>query len=138
MDAEPSDRWFSVRVLFELVFGDETASGSHNRFEDRLILVRAKNEEEALAKGARFAEGTEEQYLSADGQTTGWTFSHVIEAHEILDSTLQDGTEIYSAFVDQDTAEVLMCGADSPVKAWLRQHPGADPARATVQELVEA
>ena len=138
MDTEPRDRWYSVRVLFEILVGDEATSGLPNRFEDRLILVRAKNEEEALAKGRRFAEGTQEKSLGADGQTIGWMSRQVIEAHKIVDSDLQDGTEIYSAFVDQDMAEVLMRGEDSPLKAWLRQHPGADPANATVQELVES
>jgi hypothetical protein len=55
-----------------------------------------------------------------------------------MDAELHDGTEVYSAFLDRDLAEILMRGSDSPLRAWRRQHPGADPSKATVQEIAEA
>lgn len=41
--------WWTVRMVIELIYKDP----AHTKFEDRIILVRAANEEEARAKGAR-------------------------------------------------------------------------------------
>jgi hypothetical protein len=136
VDAEAPQHWYSVRVVVEIGLEAETDADFANRFEDRFILVRAKNEEEAMMKGTGFTEDNKEEYLNADRELARWGF-HVIEAQEILDSILQDGTELYSAFVDRDLADVLIRGGDSPVKAWLRQHPGADPGTATVGDVIE-
>ena len=138
MASEGQDSWFAVRVLIEPGDRDEPGSDTPDHFEDRFILVHAASEDEALTKGMLFAEDGNDDYHNAEGQTVRWSFRHIIDAHQILDSTLQDGTELYSAFIDRELAAALMRGGDSPVKAWLRQHPGADPIAATVEELLDA
>src|SRR5438093_6372718 len=120
MDSDAGDRWYSVRVLMEIAIGEEGSAELSDRFEDRIILVRAADETQALTKGIAFAQGTNEEYLNATGERVRWTFSHALEAHQILDASLQDGTEVYSAFVNQELAQILIRGGDSPVKAWLR------------------
>jgi hypothetical protein len=137
MDSGERSRWYSVRFLIELQTPGQGDTESSDRFEDRIILVRPEHEEEALTKGMDFATGADDQYVNSEGETVGWTFRHVVGAYEILDSGLQDGSEIYSAFVDRDLAEVLMRGGDSPIKAWVREHPGADRTNATVEEIAE-
>jgi hypothetical protein len=137
VDAEALQHWYSVRLVVEIGLEADTDADFANRFEDRFILVRAKDEEEALMKATGFTEDGKEEYLNADGGIARRTF-HMIEAQEILDSIPQDGTELYSAFVDSKLADALIKGGDSPVRAWLRQHPGADPGAATVGDVVKA
>jgi hypothetical protein len=138
VNTEGSQRWFTVRVLVEIEVGDEADPNDPSHFEDRFILVRAEEEADALLKGKAFAEESNEEYLNEEGQTVRWILRRVIDAHRILDVALRDGTELYSAFVNRDLAEVLTRGGDSPLKAWLRQHPGADPGTATAREVIEA
>jgi len=99
-------------------------------FEDRMILVRAADEDEAFAKGKAFAADYE--------QTVPWLVRKIVDVHEVVDAELLDGVEGYSAFIGQDWADVLMKGVVSPVGEWKRQHPGKDVGQATVQEIIEA
>src|SRR5207253_666860 len=78
------------------------------KFEDRIILVTAGDDREATAKGGEFA---------ADyGKTSSWLVRKIVDVQEILDAKLRDGTEIYSAFVAREWADVLMKGGKSPVR----------------------
>ena len=76
--------------------------------------------------------------LNAEGESVRWTFRQVIDAHEVMDDVLKDGTEIYSGFISRGLAEALRNGGDSPLKAWIRQHPGSDAGKATVREIADA
>ena len=53
-------------------------------------------------------------------------------------TALPDGTEIYSAFIGREWADVLMNGGKSPVGEWQKQNPGKDVSEATVQEVTDA
>lgn len=100
------------------------------KFEDRIILVRAAGEEEAQAKGKKFA---------ADyGTATSWKVREIVDVHEIVDPELGDGIEIYSAFIDREWADALIKNGMSPVAEWKKQNPGKNVDEATVQEVIEA
>jgi hypothetical protein len=100
------------------------------KFEDRIILVRAADEEEARVKGKKFA---------ADyGTVTSWKVREIVDVHEILDPELGDGIEIYSAFIDREWADALTKNGTSPVAEWKKQNPGKNLDEATVQEVIEA
>ena len=62
----------------------------------------------------------------------------IVDVQEILDAELRDGTEIYSAFIGREWADVLMKGGMSPVSEWQKQNPGKDVSEATVQEVTDA
>jgi len=100
------------------------------KFEDRIILVTAGDEREATAKGEEFA---------ADyGKTSSWVVRKIVDVQDILDAELRDGTEIYSAFIGREWADVLMKGGKSPVGEWQKQNPEKDVSKATVQEVTDA
>src|SRR5439155_15832004 len=92
------------------------------RLEDRFISSKRRTGWRR-AKGLTFAESNED-WRDADGQDVRPPITHFIEAHLILDSQPQDGTEVYSAFVGRDLAEALLQGGNSPLKAWQRRYPG--------------
>jgi hypothetical protein len=100
------------------------------KFEDRIILVRAAGRDEARARGEAFA---------ADyGRTSSWMVRQIVDVQEILDPELRDGSEVYSAFIAREWANVLVKGGNSPIAEWRRQNPGKDSADATVGEIQDA
>jgi hypothetical protein len=119
-------RWWAIRMVVEITSVD----GTFSRFEDRIILVRAVDEKEAQDKGQGFAADYE--------KSSSWIVRKIVEVSEISDRVLGDGTEIYSAFIDREWADVLMKGGDSPVAEWKRQNPGKDIGEATVGDIVDA
>jgi hypothetical protein len=100
------------------------------RFEDRIILVRAADEQEAHKKGTDFAANYE--------KTSSWTVRKIVDVKEIVDPKLGDGIEIYSAFIDREWADLLMKGGKTPIDEWKKQNPGKDAGDATVQEIADA
>jgi len=100
------------------------------KFEDRIILVKAADEQEAHKKGGDFA--------SAYEKTSSWKVRKVVDVNEIVDPELGDGVEVYSAFIGREWADALTKGAESPVDEWKKQNPGMDSDDATVQEIADA
>jgi hypothetical protein len=134
MDSDALTNWYAVRVLLACT-ADDRAVGE---FEDRLILVRAAAKDDARARGISFARTSEHQYTNADGEWVRWSFHKVIDVHPILARSLEDGVELYSAFVDSDTAAPLTSDRLSPLDAWQRENPGRDPRAATAGEILLA
>jgi hypothetical protein len=104
--------------------------GTFSRFEDRIVLLRGADEKEAQDKGEVFAADYE--------KSSSWTVRKIVEVFEIFDRELGDGTEVYSAFIDREWADVLMKGGDSPVVEWKRQNPGKNIGDATVGDVIDA
>jgi hypothetical protein len=130
--AGQEESWWSVRMVVELP-ADERLPDSQlgfPKFEDRIILVRAADDQEARQKGTDFAADYE--------KTSSWIVRKIVEVQEIADADLKEGTEIYSAFIDREWADVLMKGGTSPLAEWKKLNPGKDPGDATVQEIVDA
>lgn len=103
---------------------------TEDKFEDRIILVRAASGKEAHAKGLAFGDAYEKD--------SSWAVRKIVDAHEVLDPELRDGVEVYSSFVGPEFADALMKGGNSPAAEWKRQNPGKDPGDATVGEIIDA
>ena len=99
-------------------------------FEDRIILLRAADEQEAAAKGEGFA--------AVYAKTSSWTVRKIVDLQEIGETALGDGIEVYSAFIGGEWADLLMKGGTSPVAEWKRQNPDKAIGDATVGEVVDA
>ncbi len=100
------------------------------KFEDRIILVRAVDGDEARAKSESFAAEYE--------KASSWTVRKIVDVQEVLDPHLGDGSEVYSAFIGREWADVLMKGGSSAIAEWRRQNPGKDSGDATVGEIQDA
>jgi hypothetical protein len=118
-------------MLVEISEKDEaTQRNRFLEFEDRIILVRAVNEQEAREKGQKFAADYE--------KASSWKVRKIVDVHEILDAELKDGIEVYSAFISKEWADALLKGGKSPVDEWEKRNPGKDAGQATVQEVIDA
>ncbi|HSH58984.1 MAG TPA: DUF4288 domain-containing protein [Acidimicrobiales bacterium] len=126
MDA--GDSWYSVRLLVEIVVdeGRQGASLEDRRFEDRILVVRSADKDSARAKGAHLAESDNTEYLNVDGERVQWLYRQVIDVHELASQHIEDGTEVYSAFVNGELAEVLRAPEPSPLDKYRSAHPDAN------------
>lgn len=102
MTVEPL-RWYSARVVLERLIGG--AQEVSPLFEERMFLLRAKGDEEALQRAERLGRAGEETFENERGERIQWIFKEVLDIKAVLDDTLADGSEIYYAFYQRDELE---------------------------------
>jgi hypothetical protein len=132
-DDEPYGEWWVVRMVVDITVGDDHPA-SH---EDRFVLVAATTAEEARTRGEHEAQQYTHSYLNADGETLTWIVRGISDIYAVRNN-LENGTELYSAFVDSEWADILMESKEGPVQSWERENPGKDSGEATVAEVMEA
>lgn len=110
--------WYSVRLLFEALHnGKPDPSGF---FEDRLILVEADNEEDAIVRATDNAKTMEHEYESAAGQMVHITFREVLDSVELFDDKPKDFTEVYWKFLNKAEVQQVKATLEpgSAERAW--------------------
>jgi len=95
--------WWVVRSVVDITVDGELAD-----CEDRMVLIRADSEAQARSKGEQEAEKYGSTYLNAEGLTVTWAVRGISDVRGILDADVTDGTEVYSAFIGPDLAEILL------------------------------
>ena len=98
-------RWFGVRLLMESVHGE--GSAAPGLLEDLILLVRASTLDEASLKAEAVARKSEERYESAGGDEITWRFKEVLDAKEVLDEDIGDGTQIYYSHLKAGELDML-------------------------------
>jgi hypothetical protein len=73
--------------------------GTESSFSIRLVLVRATDAENARSRATSLGAAGNQTYKNADGEDVAWECVEVLDAHGLLDATVDDGTELYSFFV---------------------------------------
>ena len=119
--------WYSVRFLLESVFPEEPDSSQF--FEERIVIVRAADEDEAREKAVAHARSEEDEYENALGARVTVVFREVLDVKEILSDELADLTEIYYHYLNADEVNQIRksLAPGSADEAW---PAGARPARA--------
>jgi hypothetical protein len=87
VDADPDDRWYAVRSLFEIT--DEAGSA----YEERITLWQAGSSEQALEN----ARAEAEEYAEFAGLTY---LSGFAQAYLLADSPPRDGAEVFASIRD--------------------------------------
>ena len=80
--------WFSARTVYE---HDEPGDGL---FEERIVLIRAADFEEALARA--------EAEAAAYAEAVGATYTGYVTVFEMVEETVGDGAEVFSLMRDSD------------------------------------
>ena len=65
-------------------------------------LIRAGSPEAAYTRALELGRLDEHSYKNADGETVTWDFVGLHDLHEVDDSELSDGVEVYSRIVRED------------------------------------
>lgn len=82
--------WYVAKLIFRITCGN----GNHQpQFDEQLRLIRAKSEQEALAKARKIIR--EEQHIldSAEQKAFRWDFINLTELYKL--DELKDGSQIY-------------------------------------------
>ena len=87
-------KWFSVRMVLECRFSDDTLPADA-LYEDRLIVLRANDEQEAKSKGEEIGKASKHEYKNQYGETVLWEFREVLEVLQLFDDSIKDGTEVF-------------------------------------------
>jgi len=92
------ERWFSVKGLFRWYFKE---SGETSNYEERVVLIRAVDLDDALDK----AEIEAKEYCTEDPEANFLIESlNKYSAHDILEEKLIHGTEVFSSRVETDSS----------------------------------
>ena len=107
--------WYSARLLFESVL----KKGRKQRlFEEKWIVCKSQSRTKLLSKLATLAIAHEHTYQNAEGDWVEIKFREVLEAQEVLDSQIKDGTEVFFRFWHNPTAKELRCLRETHEPAW--------------------
>ncbi len=82
------DKWFGVRTIYRHT---DRSSGELNLYEERVVLIRAADQDEAIEK----AEDEAGRYAAEDCEYLGYAMSF-----EIFEEAIEEGVEVFSLMRD--------------------------------------
>lgn len=91
--------WFSARLLFASEHPDET--DVQPVFEDRIVLLEAEDEDEALGQAKTLGHDSCDQYTNESGARVIWRFVEVLDLVQLPASKLGVGTQVYFQYLDE-------------------------------------
>ena len=97
--------WYGVRFLLESLH-PEDANGPQF-FEERIVVVRAVDEDEAREKAVAHARSEEHAYEDALGKPVKVAFREILDVQDILAEDIKDLTEVYYHFLNADEVDQL-------------------------------
>lgn len=91
--------WFSSKILYKSVhyFNGKIMRRSRSMFEEVILLVKARNEKQAMKKALIFARKGQHKYKNESGELVSWELIKLIEVQSI-DGAIKDGIEVSSRF----------------------------------------
>lgn len=106
--------WFSARLLIEALNPEERVK--EKLFEDRIVLVRAVSDADALRRAKKFGKEAQHQYKNVHGKKVIWKFRKVMDVVELLDDPLKEGSEVYYSLLNKTQLNSLRRTLDPPRK----------------------
>jgi len=67
-------------------------------YEERILLIEAANEDEALKKAKALAQSDRVSYENEYGEQVTWSVLQVVSITPLMDDTLTTGTELHSRY----------------------------------------
>jgi ribosomal protein L22 len=87
---------------------DEDLEWLDDWFEESIVLLQANEEEEAWQKAETLGKQLAAEYQREAERSTRWEFVGVLKVYEVLEETLQDGTELFARFLTAKEARKLL------------------------------
>jgi hypothetical protein len=112
--SEDQEPWYSARCLF-----CRESPGQHNIYEERIILIRAENEDQAI----QIAEDEAEEYVAG---TEGWSYTGFVDVFHLFEPTIGHRSELFSLMRSSELSEsdYLDRFYDSGSEHWRRDESG--------------
>jgi len=86
---------YSALLLYKALVG---TNQDELLYEERVLLIEAKDEKEALDKAQQIAKDNYVAYHNEYGDTVTWAPMQVVGIFEIMDGSLTSGTELHSRY----------------------------------------
>ncbi len=81
-------------------------------WEERIVLVDALSEEEALCKAEILGKKASHSYKASSGELVEWKFECVERIFLFEDDNIQDGAELFSRFLRDSEAKSILIPFD--------------------------
>jgi hypothetical protein len=94
--------WYSARLVYTI---EKNTSGIANEIEEKLILIEASTQVDALIKARQIGIEKQEEISLLNGNTLFWKFFEVVNLSEI--TKLESGIEIHSCIKEIDSNSQL-------------------------------
>src|SRR5687768_9668121 len=85
-------KWYVVNLVVEC----RVARAPSDLWDEQVVVLRARNDEDAYRKGIKLCKKQNHSYKNSSGDTVTWKFSGVAELQELGSEEITSGTEIYS------------------------------------------
>jgi hypothetical protein len=100
------DRWFVAVLVVGCQVKSEVPDSPLADLQYR--LVTAPDRETAYSRALELGRWQVEKYLNNEGQEVTWEFVGLRDLHEIRETALVDGLEIYSQIIHREPASLVM------------------------------
>ncbi len=92
--------WYLTKIIFRIICGN----GDHTpQFDEQLRLIKAADEQDALAKAQYIGQKESDAFINAKEQQVQWKFINIAELYKI--NGFIDGAELYSRIYETDNAD---------------------------------
>ena len=98
---------YTVSVLFKSLHNDEKSANPKNLCEEIIYLIDAISSDDAEEKAKIIAKNNECSYQNVDGEMINWTFEKIIHVCPLEIEEFNDGTEIFSRFLNTNQARTI-------------------------------
>ena len=98
--------WFSACLLFENV--GQSRPISENIWEERIVLFRAANDDEAKQRALAIGVSAQHKYVAANGESIDCQFRQVERIVELATEQVDDETEVFSRFLRYSEVQSLL------------------------------
>jgi hypothetical protein len=99
-DGEATDEsadWYAAKLWHSSFVGGRGAGDGRSTLHDySIVLVRATSEAAAARRAARVGKEREHGYRNEAGERVEWRFIKVLEVQDLVDESLEHGTEVWS------------------------------------------
>ncbi|MBD3919510.1 DUF4288 domain-containing protein [Paenibacillus sp. PR3] len=90
--------WFTVQMLFKS-FKELEENEDTDTYEESIILIKAETKDVAVLIAEKKGKEAEIAYKNLCSEEVKWKFIKVVDVYEIIDETIESGTEVFSRFI---------------------------------------
>ena len=97
----------SVSLLFSSQITDPQVFSVDDLLEEIIVIFDCTDDEDLRQKCLAWAKQNEHEYQNESGETVKWKFVDILHYSPLEIEELQDGTEVFSRFMNSKQAKVL-------------------------------